>query len=123
MESVRAELWFNASQRRIGALLTKGDVLSAQCFLFSGVYLMHTMRPFQAWALFVQALACCQKFDFYAGSFGAPDVQEVVGSETPWRSEESMYWTCFKSELSVSETTLFSIARQKLIETHFGPIQ
>jgi hypothetical protein len=75
--------------------------LQAQCFFFSAVYLMHTFRPFAAWPLFLQAMACCQAFQCCSQEstelFPAGFVEDGAG----WRSEESMYWTCFKSEMYV----------------------
>lgn len=97
-----AEAWFATSQKRIGILLSHGGgILEAQCFFFSAVYLMHTFRPFSAWPLFLQALACCQTFQRFSKSsaellFLAP---EILEDGHGWRSEESIYWTCFKSEL------------------------
>jgi hypothetical protein len=97
-----AEAWFGASQKRIGTLLSHGGgILEAQCFFFSAVYLMHTFRPFSAWPLFLQALACCQTFLCFS-KLSAEVVfppQEFLEDGPGWRSEESVYWTCFKSEL------------------------
>lgn len=97
-----AEAWFGASQKRIGTLLSHGGgILEAQCFFFSGVYLMHTFRPFSAWPLFLQALACCQTFLCFSklsAEVSFPP-HEFLEDGAGWRSEESVYWTCFKSEL------------------------
>ena len=99
-----AEAWFAASQKRMGMLLSRGGgVLEAQCFFFSGVYLMHNFRPFAAWPLFLQAIACCQSFQCFSkesSELEFPQEPSVDGG-AGWRSEESMYWTCFKSELYV----------------------
>jgi hypothetical protein len=97
-----AEVWFGASQKRIGTLLSNGGgILEAQCFFFSAVYLMHTFRPFSAWPLFLQALACCQKFQSFSKSSAEVmfPPHEFLKDGPGWRSEESVYWTCFKSEL------------------------
>jgi hypothetical protein len=97
-----AEVWFGASQKRIGTLLSNGGgILEAQCFFFSAVYLMHTFRPFSAWPLFLQALACCQKFQCFSKSSAEVmfPPHEFLEDGPRWRSEESVYWTCFKSEL------------------------
>jgi hypothetical protein len=97
-----AEVWFVASQKRIGTLLSNGGgILEAQCFFFSAVYLMHTFRPFSAWPLFLQALACCQKFQCFSKSSAEimSPPHQFLEDGSGWRSEESVYWTCFKSEL------------------------
>ena len=57
-----AEAYFLAAQKRMGMLLCRSGVIDAQCFFLAGVYLMTTLRPVQAWKMFVQALACCQGF-------------------------------------------------------------
>jgi hypothetical protein len=96
----RANSYFNASQKRIGTLLGRGGVLEAQCFFFSGVYLMSALQPIHAWRHFVQALACCQEFDFASQSLA---VHSNTISDAPKGppAEESVYWTCWKSELEM----------------------
>jgi hypothetical protein len=76
----------------MGLLLCKSGVVEAQCFFLAGVYLMATLRPIEAWKMFVQALACCQ--GFYSEK-RVPEPQ----NESEQRLQESIYWTCFKSEL------------------------
>lgn len=96
----RAESYFSASQKRIGTLLGRGGVLEAQCFFFSGVYLMSVLRPIHAWRLFVQSLACCQEFDFATQSLGLSE-NAIPGTSRGPPAEESLYWTCWKSELEL----------------------
>jgi hypothetical protein len=106
------EAWFAASQKRIGILLSRGGgVLEAQCFFFSGVYLAHSFRPFAAWPLFLQAIACCQVFQCFSRESVEPSFPlHTFGEDgAGWRSEESMYWTCFKSELYVKCLLQFSV--------------
>src|SRR2546423_4859298 len=57
-----AQSYFSAAQKRIGTVTGTGGVLEAQCFFYSGVYLMSQLQPVKAWRLFTQALACCQEF-------------------------------------------------------------
>ncbi|KAM0229407.1 hypothetical protein ACHAP5_011668 [Fusarium lateritium] len=85
-----AESFFLAAQRRMGQLLCNSDLAGAQVFFLAGVYLMSTMRPFEAWRMFVQALACCQILD--SPSLDDPDDKES-------QLHQSIYWTSFKSEL------------------------
>lgn len=82
----RAEAFFLAAQKRMGLLLCRSSIIEAQVFFLAGVYLMATLRPVEAWKMFVQALACCQSF--------SPD-----GEEEETRLHRSILWTCFKSEL------------------------
>ncbi|KAH6706409.1 hypothetical protein BKA61DRAFT_739337 [Leptodontidium sp. MPI-SDFR-AT-0119] len=89
-----ADGFFFAAQKRMGVLLCRSGLVEAQCFFLAGVYLMATMRPIEAWKMFVQALACCQGFP----------MQRVAGdeqSEEVTQLQESIYWTCFKSELEL----------------------
>lgn len=85
----RAEAFFLAAQKRMGALLFGTGITEAQVFFLAGVYLMTTMRPVDAWRAFVQALTCCQSFQPKA-SDAAPEEAQL---------QHGIYWTCFKSEL------------------------
>lgn len=76
-------------------------VLEAQCFFYSGVYLMTTQQPMDAWRHFVQAAAVSQGFDFLRRSERS-FTTELMISDNLHRDrafQESIYWTCFKSEL------------------------
>ena len=104
----QAESYFSAAQRRLGLLLCRSGIIEAQCFFLAGVYLMACIKPLEAWKMFVQALACCQSF--YSGKS-----QANLESEPDRRLEESIYWTCFKSELelrlelNVSESSVWDL--------------
>ncbi len=74
-------------------LLCRSGVIDAQCFFLGGVYLMTTLRPVEAWKMFVQALACCQGFSMDQPRADGARFDE--GSNPRGR----IYWTCFKSEL------------------------
>lgn len=88
----QADSFFFAAQKRMGMLLCHSGVIEAQCFFLAGVYLMCVLRPIEAWKMFVQALACCQGFHDHRR---AVDVE----NENEQQLEQSIYWTCFKSEL------------------------
>jgi hypothetical protein len=88
----QADSFFLAAQKRMGMLLCRSGVIEAQCFFLAGVYLMATLRPIEAWKMFVQALACCQGFHSHLRVYDS-------GQEEGRQLEESIYWTCFKSEL------------------------
>ncbi len=88
----QAESFFFAAQKRMGMLLCGSGVIEAQCFFLAGVYLMATLRPIEAWKMFVQALACCQGFYNPRRTYDLPHEEEK-------QLQESIYWTCFKSEL------------------------
>ena len=90
----QAESCFSAAQRRMGILLSRTGILEAQCFFLAGVYLMSILRPIEAWRMFVQAMACCQGFHT---SKSTADGQ----LEDEQKLQNSIYWTCFKSELEL----------------------
>lgn len=88
----KAEDFFNAAQRNMGLLLCGTSEIEAQCFFLAGVYLMATLRPLEAWKMFVQALTCCQAFTIDR------NIQDEARNKAK-RLQESIWWTCFKSEL------------------------
>ncbi|KAL5343416.1 hypothetical protein BJX70DRAFT_393981 [Aspergillus crustosus] len=90
----KAEEYFSAAQKRLGALLCKSGVVEAQAFFYAGVYLMATLRPLGAWRMFVQALACCEPFKSHQSHVIAHGQEED-------KMQKSIYWTCFKSELEL----------------------
>ncbi|EED15193.1 conserved hypothetical protein [Talaromyces stipitatus ATCC 10500] len=95
-----AKVFFEASQKRIGLLMRGSGVLEAQCFFYSGVYLMTIQQPMDAWRHFVQAAAISQGFDFLKRSL-TTDMLLANGMHRERASQECIYWTCFKSELEV----------------------
>ncbi|OBT38945.1 hypothetical protein VE00_10489 [Pseudogymnoascus sp. WSF 3629] len=111
-----SESFFFAAQNRMGLLLCGSGVIEAQCFFLAGVYLMASLRPIEAWKIFVQALACCQSF--------SPDLTiPSARTDEEFRREQSIYWTCFKSELelrrelNVSEKSVLDLTYPALFPT------
>jgi hypothetical protein len=88
----QAESCFSAAQKRMGILLSRTGIMEAQCFFLAGVYLMSILRPIEAWRMFVQAMACCQGFH----TSNTADHSQI---EDEQKIQNSIYWTCFKSEL------------------------
>jgi hypothetical protein len=99
MEAV-AESYFNAAQRRLGMFIGSGGVLEAQCFFYSGVYLMNKLQPLGAWRLFCQALACCQEFACADPSY-QDHLTRISSANQILPAEECVYWSCWKSELEL----------------------
>lgn len=87
----------------MGLLLCSSGIIEAQNFFLAGVYLMTTMRPVEAWKMFVQALACCQGFvpssDVEGGTDPTLGDDGSHGRQSESQLYKSIYWTCFKSEL------------------------
>ncbi|KAJ0413895.1 hypothetical protein BJY00DRAFT_319324 [Aspergillus carlsbadensis] len=96
---------FTAAQKRIGIILDSAGLLEAQCLFFAGVYLMTSLRPYDAWRSFLQGLAICQNFEFIrqstdqpAGAAAAGGGSAPGGGAVGTTAEESIYWSCWKSE-------------------------
>jgi hypothetical protein len=98
-----SQVFFQASQRRIGTLLPTSDIVGAQCLFLSGVYCMTVLQPIFAWRYFSQALAACQHFPFLTraqqqtradAGFSAEEMQ--MGSRDT--HEQAVYWSAWKSE-------------------------
>ncbi|KAJ5150917.1 uncharacterized protein N7482_010169 [Penicillium canariense] len=86
MRRSTSRVLFQAAQKRLGIVLDVAGVVQAQCLFLAGVYLMSSLRPFDAWRLFQHALAMCQGFS---------------SGDHPDPAAESIYWTCWKSEREV----------------------
>ncbi|KAL2699127.1 hypothetical protein AAEP93_010515 [Penicillium crustosum] len=84
---------FATAQKRMGCILECPGLIQAQCLFLAGVYMMTCMRAFDAWRMFLQALAACQGFGFVQNS-SHPQQQNQTGN----LAEESIYWSCWKSE-------------------------
>ncbi|KAF4769257.1 hypothetical protein HAV15_008782 [Penicillium sp. str.  len=93
-EFKKAEAYFLAARKRMGVLLGGSGMIEAQCFFLAGVYLMATLRQFQARPMFVQALVCCEGFHI-------PLPPNDPRHDENHTLQESIYWTCFKSELEL----------------------
>ena len=85
----------------MGILLSRTGIMEAQCFFLAGVYLMSILRPIEAWRMFVQAMACCQGFHTSMTAHGTQIEDEQ-------KLQNSIYWTCFKSELYVGKVVYSS---------------
>ncbi|KEY80265.1 hypothetical protein BA78_6374 [Aspergillus fumigatus] len=91
--------YFEAAQMRLGAVLRTHGVLEAQCFFYSGVYLMAIFQPLRAWRCFVQAAAMAETLLFSYGGNSPHAAGARLKSET--RCLETTHWACLKSELEL----------------------
>lgn len=104
-----AEAYFQASQRRIGMLYHENSILAGQCTFLTGVYLCSTSQILAGWKSFVHASNQCLA---WLKSNGRLEPNESVPGERDehmaWQSnedsaeryiEESLYWSCLKSEV------------------------
>ncbi|KAK7215832.1 hypothetical protein V2G26_003835 [Clonostachys chloroleuca] len=97
-----SQVLFEASQKRIGSLLVKNDLTTAQCLFLSGVYMMYMFEPVYSWRFFLQALAICQTLPSIVearrlGSTPAtPPASHELGNR--YTQEQAVYWSSWKSE-------------------------
>ncbi|KAH1939930.1 hypothetical protein KXV48_000023 [Aspergillus fumigatus] len=82
--------YFEAAQMRLGAVLRTHGVLEAQCFFYSGVYLMAIFQPLRAWRCFVQAAAMAETLLFSYGGNSPHAAGARLKSET--RCLETTHW-------------------------------
>ncbi|QYT01305.1 Zn(2)-C6 fungal-type domain-containing protein [Trichoderma simmonsii] len=106
----RAESYYQSARRRFGLL---GISLTAcHCHLLSGIYLLYTLRPIEAWNAFFQASSL---YTVYLKSQAAvritnePDSVDMdmlpdehdCHDELRECLEQRLYWSCIKSESEV----------------------
>lgn len=108
-----AEAYFQASQRRIGMLYHENTLVAAQCSFLTAVYLMSRLEVLAAWKSFVQASSQCLGWMKSQGwqhetSISRNDNTDNDIAPDPERDrkrlkdrhiEESLYWSCLKSEM------------------------
>ncbi|KAL2424172.1 hypothetical protein ABEF95_011240 [Exophiala dermatitidis] len=83
----QATVLFLAAQQRLGPVLMTAGIMQAQCLFLAGVFPMSLLRPFDAWRMFLQALAMCRTFEKTMSS----DTTDTVAAE-------SVYWSAWESE-------------------------
>ncbi|KAJ5770235.1 uncharacterized protein N7511_002286 [Penicillium nucicola] len=94
------EAFFMMACRRIGLL--RYSVIGAQCHFFAGVYLMYTFRPLSAWNHFYQASTFYRlRLRLIDGLDKSAYESEQPGASVAQRLEQSLYWSCFKSEVEI----------------------
>ncbi|KID76212.1 hypothetical protein MBR_04147, partial [Metarhizium brunneum ARSEF 3297] len=103
-ELQQGDCCFTMACRRLGSL--KYSMLGAQCHFFAGVYLMYTLRPMLSWHYFLHASIFCQMYlkmtHGLSGNFtevlGDSYQRSTSNDRKSRRLEQSLYWSCFKSE-------------------------
>lgn len=100
----QGESYFALACRRLGLL--KPTMIGAQCHFFAGVFLTYTLRPVLAWQYFFHASTLLQlhlKTTYGIGEGHTGLLKEPSGILSAEhrkikRLEQSLYWSCFKSE-------------------------
>ncbi|KAE9373064.1 hypothetical protein N431DRAFT_336998 [Stipitochalara longipes BDJ] len=91
-----AESNYYLARRRIGLL--GGSIVRSQCYFWSGVYLMYTLRPVEAWQNFLQASSTYHIY--LKGQVKGGGFNEKHESKNRLL-EQRLYWSCFKSECEI----------------------
>ncbi|KIX07362.1 uncharacterized protein Z518_02015 [Rhinocladiella mackenziei CBS 650.93] len=138
------ESYFLLASRRLGTL--KHTLLGAQCHFLAGVYLMYTLRPLLSWQYFYHAsilfqlhLKTTHGIHGISGRLEIPAAHLNTMDRNRRRLEQSLYWSCFKSECefrvelplpqseigNIQHPNLFpsppSPATPVLVDHHFSP--
>lgn len=95
-----AEGYYHLARKRIGLL--ENGLVACQCHLLSGIYLMYTSRPLQAYSSFHNAASMLSlylkgKASVWDRESGTPPA--AVSSDR--RLEQRLYWTILKTECEV----------------------
>lgn len=86
-------MYYNMAGKRLGLVGT--GILAAQCHFLAGIYLMYTMRPFDAWTKFRSA---SQVLYIYLQHQGRQPRQQEHNTSRGRHLEQRLYWSCYKSE-------------------------
>ena len=90
---VAARSFYQAATQRLGRM--RHGLVAAQCWHYSGVYQMYKLDPASAWTSFTQASSITyMMLKSKAPSQGNGDGDFSI-------EEQSLYWTCWKSEMYV----------------------
>ncbi|KAG4436538.1 hypothetical protein IFR05_007976 [Cadophora sp. M221] len=94
--------FYQVARKRFGLL--DQNIMAGQCHMLSGIFLMYTMRPLEAWSAFHQAGS---SYSLYLKSQAAlqernngMDIDASL-SQLERRLEQRLYWTVLKSECEI----------------------
>ncbi|RKK75592.1 hypothetical protein BFJ69_g7656 [Fusarium oxysporum] len=84
--------YFTASEKRLGAAISRVDTLSIQCLCLAGIYHMYLIRPVQALRLFHAAGSSLQILLSTNSQYSVGGTSQLISS---------LFWTCSKSESEI----------------------
>lgn len=94
-----ARRYFTAARKRFGSIYSETSILAMQCHLLVAIYFMSTNQIFKAWTAFSQAGNCCVAWMASSGKISSSASPQAVDHEDAVYVEQSLYWSCMKSEL------------------------
>ncbi|EXJ74861.1 uncharacterized protein A1O5_01557 [Cladophialophora psammophila CBS 110553] len=86
----QATALFLAAEQRLGYAVASTGIMQAQCLFLAGVFLMSSLRPFDAWRMFLQALAMCRTFKRTLAYDAADTLAAESVSCSAWKSEREL---------------------------------
>ncbi|PVH85961.1 hypothetical protein DL98DRAFT_511047 [Cadophora sp. DSE1049] len=94
--------FYQVARKRFGLL--DQSIMAGQCHMLSGIYLMYTLKPLEAWIAFHQAgstysLHLKRQAALQERNSGM-DI-DVTDSQSERRLEQRLYWTVLKSECEI----------------------
>lgn len=100
------DTFYQVARKRLGLL--DQSIMAGQCHMLSGIYLMYTLHPLEAWSAFHQAGSV---YSLYLRSQAALQERRSNGgvdvdvppsqSTLERRLEQRLYWTILKSECEI----------------------
>ncbi|UKZ54812.1 hypothetical protein TrVGV298_008625 [Trichoderma virens] len=107
---LRAESYYQSARRRFGLLGI--SLMACHCHLLSGIYLLYTLRPVEAWQAFFQASSLYTVYlktqaavritnDSDGGDIEMLPDEHDCHDQLRQCLEQRMYWSCIKSESEV----------------------
>jgi hypothetical protein len=88
-----ARSYYQAASQRLGRM--RHGLVAAQCWHYSGVYQMYKLDPASAWTSFAQASSITYML------LKSKALSQNDGDGDFSLEEQSLYWTCWKSEMYV----------------------
>ncbi|PVH79103.1 hypothetical protein DL98DRAFT_461561 [Cadophora sp. DSE1049] len=95
-----SDVFYQVARKRIGLL--DPSIMASQCYMLSGIYLMYTLHPLEAWLAFHQAGST---YSLYLKGQAALQERRNNMERSPLQSErqleQRLYWTILKSECEI----------------------
>ncbi|RSM01370.1 hypothetical protein CEP52_008589 [Fusarium oligoseptatum] len=102
----KADAYYQSAQRRFGLL--DRSLTACHCYLVSGIFLLYSLRPLEAWQSFFNASSIYTVY--LRGRIASQGLEHYDPSSQDafrCRLEQRLYWSCIKSETEIgSEITL-----------------
>ncbi|OBT96756.2 hypothetical protein VE01_04224 [Pseudogymnoascus verrucosus] len=92
--------YWDIAMKRLGFVIGQNNIESVQCLCLTGIWYMCNMQPLQGWKYFALASNTWYSMTNSRLAFMATDNE--YGQEQSLTREQSLYFTCFKSECELT---------------------